>query len=196
MEFINEKQLVDSITKGLNTAVTFVMEEIKDTNEKLIDDMVYGAYDPTWYGRTGEFGNAWDKDVSSLSGYVEGNFFYNSNGMTVNQEYGVHANVSDGMPTTGYLPDILYEAGKIGCIPHPTKRNAWKALDNYLSNSMMRSMFETGLGRSGLPWERGHGRITKDKIKGATNSQNKANFKSTYGYSGRGKNKVSNMKWF
>lgn len=165
MSFTSESELKSRIISGLTVAVETVVKEIHGQNEEIIEDVVYGAYGPSWYARTGDFGNAWSTRVGAGGGAVEGEFYYNSSGMGVSSpEEGQHVSVIDGSVQTQNMPDIIYQGG-MGCIPRPTGRDAWKVLDRFLTNTMMRSLFETGLGRSGMPWKRSTGAISVQKWK-------------------------------
>ena len=79
-------------------------------------------------------------------------------------EDGVHASVVTGASVASVMPEVIYQWGQ-GCVPRPTGRDAWAALDGYLTNSTMRSIFESGLNASGLPWKRSTGGITVTKTK-------------------------------
>ena len=165
MSFTSESELKSKIINGLTIAVESTVKEIHENNEQIIEDVVYGAYSPSWYARTGDFGNAWDTRVGAAGSAVEGEFYYNSSGMGVSSpEEGQHVSVIDGSVQTLNMPDIIYQGG-MGCIQRPTNRDAWKALDRFLTNSMIRSIFETGLSRSGMPWKRNNGAITVQKWK-------------------------------
>lgn len=165
MSFTSEEELKKAILPGLKIAVESTIEEIHDENEHFIEDVVYDSYNPSWYDRTGNFGNAWDTTVGSAGNYIEGKFYYNSNEMMVGTtEDGIHVSVVTGEPVVGYMPELIYQS-RMGCIQRPTKRDAWKALDHFLSNSMMRSIFESGLRKSGLPWKRNRGAIKVQKWK-------------------------------
>lgn len=165
MSFTSEEELKTQIISGLKIAVNSTVNEIHEQNENFIDEVVYDSYNPSWYNRTGNFRNAWDTTVGTAGSYVEGKFYYNSNEMVVGtEEDGVHVSVVDGSPQTQNMPWIIYQGG-MGCIQRPTGRNAWKALDSFLTNSMMRSIFESGLNKSGLPWKRSRGAIKVQKWK-------------------------------
>ena len=165
MSFTSEEELKSKIMSGLTIAVKSTVDEIHEQNENFIDEVVYDSYNPTWYNRTGNFGNAWDTTIGSAGNYVEGKFYYNPNEMMVGSpEDGVHVSVISGAPQTQNMPDIIYQGG-MGCIQRPTKRDAWKALDTFLTNTMIRSIFEAGLNKSGLPWKRNRGGIKVQKWK-------------------------------
>ena len=160
MLFLDDDSLSSAITDGLKIAVQYVVDRILEENDSTILDVVYSTYSPSVYQRTGEFQKAWDTKVSSMKKYVEGEFFYDSRELTVDPEIGQHASVVSKDSVAEYMADILYE-GAMGCIYRPTKRNAWKVLDKWLSNTKFRQIFEEGLNYAGLEWHRSIGGIDK-----------------------------------
>ena len=169
MLFLDDDSLSSAITDRLKIAVQYVVDRILTENDSTILDVVYSTYAPSEYQRTGEFQKAWDTKVGSMKKYVEGEFFYDSRELTVDPEMGQHASVldrgyegkvGDVHSVAEYMADILYE-GAMGCIYRPTKRNAWKVLDKWLSNTKFRQIFEEGLNYAGLEWHRSIGRIDK-----------------------------------
>lgn len=161
MAFLNEAELKAAITGGITIAVESTINAVHSKNEEEIDTIVYGSYAPSWYGRTMDFLNAWSTEV----GGTEGEMYYDESKVsTGSTEDGVHASVVTGASMTAVMPEVIYQWGQ-GCIPRPTGRDAWKALDSYLTNTQMRSLFEAGLNASGLPWKRSTGAITVTKTK-------------------------------
>lgn len=161
MAFSTEAELRQAIEGGLTTAITSTISAIHGKNEEEIDTIVYGSYAPSWYGRTMDFLNAWSTEVGGL----EGEMYFDKGAIsTGSSEDGVHASVVSGASMASVMPEIIYQWG-MGCIQRPTGRDAWKALDSYLTNTQMRSLFEAGLNASGLPWKRSTGAITVTKTK-------------------------------
>lgn len=160
MLFLDDDSLSSAITDRLKIAVQYVVDRILTENDSTILDVVYSTYAPSEYQRTGEFQKAWDTKVDSMKKYVEGEFFYDSRELTVDPEIGQHASVVSKDSVATYMADILYE-GAMGCIYRPTGRNAWKVLDQWLSNTKFRQIFEEGLSQAGLEWHRSIGGIDK-----------------------------------
>lgn len=161
MAFSTEAELKQAITGGITIAIEVTMDAIHGKNEEEIDEIVYSSYAPSWYGRTYDFRNAWKTQV----GGTEGEMYFDEGAVsTGGMEDGVHASVVTGASVTSVMPEVIYQWGQ-GCIPRPTGRDAWAALDGYLTNSTMRSIFESGLNASGLPWKRSTGGITVTKTK-------------------------------
>lgn len=161
MAFSTEAELRQAIEGGLTTAITSTISAIHGKNEEEIDTIVYGSYAPSWYGRTNNFLNAWSTEV----GGTEGEMYYDESKIsTGNKKNGRHVSVVDEASMAAVMPEVIYQWGQ-GCMPRPTGRDAWKALDSYLTNTQMRSLFEAGLNASGLPWKRSTGAITVTKTK-------------------------------
>lgn len=167
MAFLNEAELRQAIEGGLTTAITSTINAIHEKNEEEINTVVYGSYAPSWYGRTKNFLNAWSTEV----GGTEGEMYYDESKVsTGSPDDGVHVSVAKssfgdaGASMAAVMPEVIYQWGQ-GCIPRPTGRDAWKALDSFLTNTQMRSLFEAGLNASGLPWKRSTGAITVTKTK-------------------------------
>ena len=84
MSFTTESELRSAIKKDLTTAVQTTVDEIHEQNEHFIDEVVYDVYSPSWYDRTGDFGNSWATRVGSAGSFVEGEFYFKPN-IIVNQ---------------------------------------------------------------------------------------------------------------
>lgn len=164
MSFVTESELRSAIKHGLTIAVQSTVDEIHEQNEQFIEEVVYDAYSPSWYDRTGGFGNSWATRVGVAGSFVGGEFYYKPDMNVSSPEEGQHISVIDGQIVVNAMPDIIYQ-GAMGCIRRPTKRDAWKTLDKFLTKTMMRSIFETGLSRSGMPWKRDRGGISVTKWK-------------------------------
>lgn len=161
MAFSTEAELRQAIEGGLTTAITSTISAIHGKNEEEIDEIVYSSYAPSWYGRTYEFRNAWKTQV----GGTEGEMYFDEGAISAGGiEDGAHASVVTGDSVASAMPEVIYQWGQ-GCVPRPTGRDAWKALDSFLTNTQMRSLFEAGLNASGLPWKRSTGAITVTKTK-------------------------------
>lgn len=164
----NPAQLQALLVPRLKEAVDYVVQKIWNENRELIRILVYESYQPSMYERTGEFKEAWDTSIRSMGNYIEGEFKYDSRNMVVNPALGQHASIVTGEPSVSYLADIIYQglAGHIFGTGYWTqKRDAWTALDKWLSNTQLRTIFEEGMSRVGIPWKRNVGAITVEKHK-------------------------------
>lgn len=184
VQITSESQLSRIFVPKLKEAVDYVVQKIWNENRSLIEQLVYevqgqGYYESSssytenpnidkQYQRTGQFKEAWDTNVKSLRNYIEGEFKYDPRIMEVNPSLGQHASVITGDPSTSYLADIIYEglSGHIFGTGYWTqKRDAWSALDKWLSNSKFRQIFEEGMTKAGIPWENSRGGIKVEKRK-------------------------------
>lgn len=164
----NSNELQSIFLPKLKEVVDYVVQKIWNENRELIRVLVYESYTPVKYERTGEFKEAWDTDVKTLGNYIEGEFKYNSNDLIVNPSLGQHASIIDGEPSVSYLADIIYQgmAGHIfGEGPWTKKRDAWSALDKWLTNTQFRKIFEEGMNKAGIPWKRNIGKVNVEKTK-------------------------------
>lgn len=170
----NEAQLASIFVPKLKEAVDYVVQKIWNENRELIRLIVYEAYQPSMYECTGEFKEAWDTSVKSVGNYIEGEFKYDPRELTVNRDKWQHGSfyVSDGneheTTMTTYLADVIYQglAGPMfGQGPWTQKRDAWSALDKWLSNTTFRKIFEEGMTKAGIPWKKSIGGISVEKRK-------------------------------
>ena len=184
VQITNEAQLSNIFVPKLKEAVNYVVQKIWNENRALIEQLVYEVQGQGYYGgasaytenpnidkkyqRTGQFKEAWDTSVKSMGNYIEGEFKYDSRVMEVNSALGQHASVITGEPSTTYLADIIYQglAGHIFGTGYWTqKRDAWSALDKWLTNSTFRKIFEEGMTKAGIPWKKSIGGVSVEKSK-------------------------------
>ena len=184
VQITSEAQLVNVFVPKLKEAVDYVVQKIWNENKSLIEQLVYEVQGQGYYGdasaytenpnidkkyqRTGQFKEAWDTSVKSVGKYIEGEFKYDPRVMEVNPALGQHASVVTGESSTAYLADIIYQglAGHIFGTGYWTqKRNAWAALDKWLSNPTFRKIFEEGMTKAGIPWKKSRGGVNVEKSK-------------------------------
>ena len=168
VQITNEAQLVSIFVPKLKEAVNYVVQKIWNENRELVRLIVYESYQPSMYERTGEFKEAWDTSVKRVGNYIEGEFKYDPRIMEVNPFLGQHASVITGEPSTTYLADIIYQglSGHIFGTGYWTqKRDAWSALDKWLSNTTFRKIFEEGMTKAGIPWKKSIGGVHVEKSK-------------------------------
>lgn len=164
----NPTQLNNVFVPKLKQAVDYVVQKIWNENRELVRLIVYESYQPSMYERTGEFKEAWDTSVKSLGSYIEGEFKYDPKTMVANPALGQHASVVTGEPSASYLADIIYQglAGHIFGTGYWTKkRDAWSALDKWLTNNTFRKIFEEGMTKAGIPWKKSIGGVNVEKRK-------------------------------
>lgn len=166
----NDSQLADMVMPQLEKVVDYVVKKILEENRDIVEKVVYDAYEPTEYDRTGEFKEAWDTEVRSSGDTVTGEFKYDPSKIS-------HRSIVDGSEVGEYLADIIYHgfAGAIyqqGYAKNSVRfkgqawtkaRNAWDSLIKYLGTNRMARIFEEGMQYYGIPYERNssHGILQK-----------------------------------
>lgn len=174
----NEAQLTSIFVPKLKEAVDYIVQKIWNENRELIRLIVYEAYQPSRYNRTGEFKEAWDTKVNTKGNHIEGEFYYDWNQLTPGDDdpesprYGQHVSAIDRFLMTEYLAEVIYQ-GKAGPAfghgvqtgPWADKRDVWSALDKWLSNATFRRIFEEGMTKAGIPWKKSIGGISVEKRK-------------------------------
>ena len=166
----NDKQLLDAIMPQLSYVVNFVMEQMLKKNELAIKQIVYNAYRPKDYQRTGEFNKAWDKTVEKNStNTVQGKMYYDPDSMSVGwpstepgtPEYGRHASAIDNFDVRPYLAEIIYEGLSGPAFGHGVengpwhnKRDVWERLLKELNPSQVDKWIREGCNQAGIKVER------------------------------------------
>ena len=169
----NQSQFNQLVLSRLKLAVEYILQRIYTENEALINELVYNAYSPVQYDRTGEFGKAWSTETETGGNLVMGEFKYDPEKMSVDYESGQHSSVWYQADAREYLADIIFN-GMAGAIYEPgyaksssrfagqawtQERNASAKLDEWLTNRKFRKIFEEGMTRAGIPWHRNVGAV-------------------------------------
>ena len=164
----NDAQLMNDILPGLTKVVDYMTKKILEENTELIQKLVYDAYTPEEYERTGEFKEAWSTETQSIRNIVQGKLYYDSRKLTVDFNKGQHGSKFDNTVVTKYLSEIIYE-GLSGAIYEPgyakhshrfkgqawtKKRNVWRTLLEWLGPNRIRKLFEEGLKQQGIKYSR------------------------------------------
>ena len=174
----NESQLSSIFVPKLKEAVDYIVQKIWNENRELIRLIVYEAYQPSRYNRTGEFKEAWDTKVNTKGNHIEGEFYYDWNKLTPGDDdpesprYGQHVSAIDRFLMTEYLAEVIYQ-GKAGPAfgngvhtgAWADKRDVWATLDKWLSNTTFRRIFEEGMTKAGIPWKKSIGGVNVEKRK-------------------------------
>lgn len=162
----SEDELRRAIRQPLQEAVDYVMDKIYDTNISAIHDVVYMAYGPEEYNRTGDFYTAWaitqpGHNPTNKDAY--GKFYYKPNEMSIgstdpdSSNYAQHIGVAGdyyGKDSRTYLADIIYNGIQNGsAFGHGAwskKRDAWAELIKRIGKRNMKQWFKEGLQKAGL----------------------------------------------
>lgn len=174
----NDAEVQAAFMPLIKKAVDYVVQKLWNENRELVRKIVYDAYQPEQYERTGEFKEAWDTSVKSTQNVVEGQFNYDPRLLTVDGEH--HGSIIDGQPMTTYLAEVIYE-GLSGDIyqggyarNNPAfkseawaqKRDVWTALNKWFTKTKLRELFEEGMRAQGLEVQRHNVAITRTEYYG------------------------------
>lgn len=169
VEVRNDAELTRMIMPALEKAVDYVVQKIWNENRELVRIMVYEAYQPSIYERTGEFKEAWYTDVKTNGNVVHGEFKYAPDKMNVgwpsteygSPQYGRHASALDNFDARPYLAEIIYEGCAGPAFGHgikdgawAEKRNVWAELNKKIGKNKIKQLFEEGLRRQGITFSR------------------------------------------
>lgn len=169
----NDAQLKAIFLPKIKEVAEYVVQKILEENKDVIQYVVYDAYDPSVYNRTGEFKEAWatDTQINMFSSHVTGEFFYEPSKLTPGDNdpesprYGQHVSAIDRMLMTTYLAEVIYEGLAGPAFGHGVhtgawarKRDAWKELTKRIGTRKLNEWFKEGFAKVGLPIH-SHGNI-------------------------------------
>lgn len=165
----NDVELQRAIMPALEKAVDYVVQKIWNENRELVRTIVYEAYQPSVYERTGEFKEAWETESKTNGNVAHGEFNYAPNKMNAGwpsteygtPQYGRHASAIDNFDARPYLAEIIYEGCAGPAFGHGVhngawarKRDAWTALNKKIGKNYIAKLFEEGLSRQGINFNR------------------------------------------
>lgn len=160
----NDDELVRMFKPVMEKVVNYVLDKILEANKiEIIEKVVYGAGEPSYYNRTKEFGKAWDKKTSTGGAHdVNGEFFYSPEKMSIgsvdpeSHDYGQHIGVAgsyQGQDSRQYLAEIIYEGIAGPAFGHGywnKKRDAFSRLVNHVGKVKFNQWFQQGCKKNGL----------------------------------------------
>lgn len=163
----NDLEVYKMLTPQLKIVVDYIVQKIWNENRELVRLIVYEAYKPKKYNRTGEFKEAWDTDVDAneLTGKVEGEFYFEPSELTPgwpstdpeDPQYGQHASAIDNFAMTDGLAEVIYEGLAGPAFGYGTqsgkwasKRDAWTKLVKKVGKTNMDKWVAQGMKRAGL----------------------------------------------
>lgn len=172
----NESALRALLMPKIKEAVDLFVQRIWNENRELVRVLVYEAYDPVDYNRTGDFKEAWETEtkMNGFSGNVEGLFTFAPDKLTPGDNipgsprYGQHVSAIDGFLMTTYLADVIYQ-GLAGPAfgngvrdgAWARKRDVWQELNKRIGAVRMKKMLaecfeQVGLNvkQYGTSWEK------------------------------------------
>lgn len=164
----NKLELELVLSSALQKATDYVVTKIWNENREIVRTVVYEAYTPEEYERTGEFREAWNYTHSShnlpKSGAVaRSEFYYNPSSMSIgsvdpnSSRYAQHIGVAGkyyGDDSRSYLADIIYNGiangSYFGHGGFSKKRDAWKELNKRIGKRKMKQWIKDGMEHAGL----------------------------------------------
>ena len=160
----NDKEVLAMLHSPISKAINYVIDKIYDENIGAIHDIVYMAYSPEEYERTGDFYRAWGAGTTKVVNErtVEGEFKYNPDKMSIgstdpkSSNYAQHIGVAGdfyGQDARPYLAELIYN-GATGSLfgdgAFRKKRDAWEELNKRIGKRKMKQWMKEGLEAAGL----------------------------------------------
>ena len=160
----NNKEVLAMLHSPISKAINYVIDKIYDENIGGIHDIVYMAYSPEEYERTGDFYRAWGAGTTKVVNErtVEGEFKYNPDKMSIgstdpnSSNYGQHIGLAGdfyGQDARPYLAELIYN-GATGSLfgdgAFREKRDAWEELNKRIGRRKMKQWMKEGLEAAGL----------------------------------------------
>ena len=162
----NDAHLKNLLMPKIKEAVDLLVQKIWNENRELVRTIVYEAYSPTRYNRTGEFKEAWSTDstMDAVTGRAQGSFYYDYSKLTPGDNdpdsprYGQHVSAIDRFLMTEYLAEVIYQ-GKAGpAFGHGvesgawhSKRDVWSQLEQQLGKVKLKTWMKECFEMVGLP---------------------------------------------
>lgn len=160
----NDKEVLAMLHSPIAKAINYVIDKIYDENIGAIHDIVYMAYSPEEYERTGDFYRAWGAGTTKVVNErtVEGEFKYKPDKMSIgstdpnSSNYGQHIGLAGdfyGQDARPYLAELIYN-GATGSLfgdgAFREKRDAWEELNKRIGRRKMKQWMKEGLEAAGL----------------------------------------------
>ena len=160
----NDKEVLAMLHSPIAKAINYVIDKIYDENIGAIHDIVYMAYSPEEYERTGDFYRAWGAGNTKVVNErtVEGEFKYKPDKMSIgstdpnSSNYGQHIGLAGdfyGQDARPYLAELIYN-GATGSLfgdgAFRQKRDAWEELNKRIGRRKMKQWMKEGMEAAGL----------------------------------------------
>lgn len=162
----SEAELYQMLAAPLQKATDYVVQKIWNENREIVRVVVYEAYHPTAYNRSGEFKEAWNYTSGSHNlrrgSTATSEFYYSPESMNMGSPYHYASNYGQHIGVAGdyfnvdarqYLADIIYGAIKCGSAfgdNFPKKRDAWKELIKRIGKRKIKQWMKEGMQMAGL----------------------------------------------
>ena len=158
----SEQELRNLLRSPIQKAINYVLDKIYDENISVVHDVVYMAYSPEDYNRTGDLYRAWSTESKSTSSAAKGEFKYDYSKMSIgstdpqSSNFAQHIGVGGdfyGQDARPYLAEIVYGAIKWGSAfgdKFPRQRDAWTELNKRIGRRKMKQWMKEGMEAAGL----------------------------------------------
>ena len=158
----SEQELRNLLRSPIQKAINYVLDKIYDENISVVHDVVYMAYSPEDYNRTGDLYRAWSTESKSTPSAAQGEFKYDYSKMSIgstdpqSSNFAQHIGVGGdfyGQDARPYLAEIVYQ-GATGSLfgdgAFRKQRDAWAELNKRIGRRQMKQWMKEGMEAAGL----------------------------------------------
>ena len=158
----SEQELRNLLRSPIQKAINYVLDKIYDENISVVHDVVYMAYSPEDYNRTGDLYRAWSTESKSTSSAAQGEFKYDYSKMSIgstdpqSSNFAQHIGVGGdfyGQDARPYLAELIYQ-GATGSLfgdgAFRKQRDAWTELNKRIGRRKMKQWMKEGMEAAGL----------------------------------------------
>ena len=158
----SEQELRNLLRSPIQKAINYVLDKIYDENISVVHDVVYMAYSPEDYNRTGDLYRAWSTESKSTSSAAQGEFKYDYSKMSIgstdpqSSNFAQHIGVGGdfyGQDARPYLAELIYQ-GATGSLfgdgAFRKQRDAWAELNKRIGRRKMKQWMKEGIEAAGL----------------------------------------------
>ena len=158
----SEQELRNMLRTPIQKAINYVLDKIYDENIAVVHDVVYMAYSPEDYNRTGDLYRAWSKETKSTKSAAKGEFKYDYSKMSIgstdpqSSNFAQHIGVGGdfyGQDARPYLAELIYQ-GATGSLfgdgAFRKQRDAWAELNKRIGRRKMKQWMKEGMEAAGL----------------------------------------------
>lgn len=155
----SNSQLANVLLPRIQEAVDYVTNKIYEENKEIVTQVVYEAYFPTMYNRTGELKESWKTNSIRSGNHIKGEFTYDPSKLTVgstipnSENYGQHISIVKDKSVVDGLAAIVYQGisdAVFGPGPWTKPRDAWSKLVNSVGPQKISNWMKEGLEGAGL----------------------------------------------
>lgn len=158
----SEQELRNLLRSPIQKAINYVLDKIYDENISVVHDVVYMAYSPEDYNRTGDLYRAWSTESKSTSSAAQGEFKYDYSKMSIgstdpqSSNFAQHIGVGGdfyGQDARPYLAELIYQ-GATGSLfgdgAFRKQRDAWVELNKRIGRRKIKQWMKEGMEAAGL----------------------------------------------